>query len=456
MLLILFALFPVLAGAGSEGHQVRASIRSLRSWHSISSRQKDIGDDSQFHVVPEGVTAFSRAHPGHVKTKARRAYPLLVSIAAAISVLTVILLALSRYFCYNDENFPYSARGSLGFPYSARESLGFAYFLAILAAANWSAMNISFHIASNIGLTALEGLFWRSVANFGLASLFVLFQRTAFLPPRNRLWLFIRSLCSVGSVIGLYIAIVQMAFVDAVALYALVPFFALLFTYLFLDVKPDAWLSSVVTVSFLGAMLIIQPQSLLQGHGHTSRLWSSLAAIGSAACAALGAVLVNAFPHDMPANLQVLWFGALGLLVAPLIMLLQGKVPHEVIVANLTSSEDNFLMILSLIVIGMSSYMMQLAYGWSLELHRAGYITTVFQCSELTLQWAVGVLVLNEALNPWRVAGVIVIVACGAVLLATRPPAASMDDEYPSSPRRKRKDPRSEDTDECDSCFDRG
>merc|ERR1719265_1552982 len=131
-------------------------------------------------------------------------------------------------------------------------------------------MNITFHIASNLGLTALEALFWRSFANFGFGSLMVLFTRKRFLPQRNRFWLFIRCACACGSVLGLYIAIVQMALVDAVAFYALVPFFALLFTYLMLGVAPDACLTGLVLASFVGAMLIIQPLSLVDEKDHVS------------------------------------------------------------------------------------------------------------------------------------------------------------------------------------------
>lgn len=431
MLGIVGMLFPIVAVAASKKPQdlVDASMRSLRSWPRAADADV-FRPHERFQMSPDGTgewkivaDVFSKAHPSHVKPSTRSNYPLLVAIAAGVCLVSVVLLALARYFCYNDQDFSCTHGG---------DPLTFAYFLAVMAAANWSAMNITFHIASNLGLTSIEALFWRSVANFSLASLAVLFSRSSFLPPRNRLWLFIRCSCSVGSVIGLYIAIVQMALVDAVALYALVPFFALLFTYLWFGEPPNTFLTGLVVTSFVGAMLVIQPYSLLtrDSSDYHARLWSSLAAVGSAACAAFGAVVVNAFARDMPANLQVLWFGVLGLLVAPLIMLLQGKVPHEVMIATITQSEDGVLRIVSIIIIGVSSYLMQLAYGWSLELHRAGYITTIFQCSELFMQWAVGILALNETLNPSRAVGVVIVVACSVILIATRPKEVEQEIEH--------------------------
>merc|ERR1719313_1139821 len=118
-------------------------------------------------------------------------------------------------------------------------------------------MNVCFHIASQLGLTALEALFWRSITNFLVSTFIVLFSRGFFLPTKNRFWLLVRSLCSCGSAMGLYVAIVQMELVDAVALYALVPFFALLFQYVMLGEVPGLLLFGLVSISFLGAMLVI-------------------------------------------------------------------------------------------------------------------------------------------------------------------------------------------------------
>jgi len=445
MLVLDAVFFQIIAGATVESSRVGFS--HLRSWHDISFRSDDAG--GQLPMVIESSTAFAKASthfkahasPSMVRAETEATYSVLLSVAAGVTIVSVVVLGLIRY-CMSGGD-----KGDTT-PRRFQQSVGqdnifhlqtIAYFLTMVAAANWSAMNVTFHIASKLGLTALEALFWRSLANFAISSLVVLFARDDFCPRRNRLWLFVRSCCSCGSVIGLYIAIVHMALVEAVALYALVPFFALLFTYPMLGEKPSMWLICIVTVSFTGAMLVIQPISLFRNFvEHPVRMWCSLAAVGAAACAAFGAVVVNRFAADLPANMQVLWFGVLGLVLAPSLMALQGVVPHEAILANLTSSENSVHMIVSIFIIGVSSYLMQLAYCWALMLHRAGYITTIFQCSELSLQWAVGILVLHEALDIWRVVGVCIVIGCGVAILFFRG-GSTEEAEVPllDSPRKK-------------------
>lgn len=409
--------------ANSDRSRTGTSFRSLRSWHHIAPEVQETREDLR--------TALARAPPIHrEKVHEEFLYPILLIVAAGVSVSSFVLLALARYFCSYDSSHRYYCFGC--------DKIRFAYFLAVVAAANWSAMNVTFHVATKFGMSALEALFWRSAANFGIGTLVVLFTRGTFLPRKNRFWLFVRSICSCGSVIGLYIAIVQMAFVDAVALYALMPFFALLFTYLLRGEVPGNLLLGLVATSFIGAMMVIQPLDLFEyADNNQAKFWSALAAITSAAFAAFGSVIVNMFPRDLPANMQVLWFGVLGLLIAPLIMLLQGSMPHEILVKSVTHSENGLFMTVAVLIIGGSSYLMQLAYGWSLELHRAGHITTVFQCSELSMQWAVGVLVLNQALNAWRVCGVLIVLTCGGLLVSLGRAKDPSPDQEPPTPDTK-------------------
>lgn len=439
MSIILLALLQVVGGiqfaTNIESSQVGKSFRNPGSLHQSVDKQIPpiTGEHDELKEIKGSKVYYAKEPPGHplIGTQEQTRWPLLIAMAG-VSIVSFILLAFARYFFSYERN-----DGSI-----CCDSVRLAYFLTVVQAANWSAMNVTFHIASQVGLMALEALFWRSITNFLVSTFIVLFTRGDFLPVKNRFWLLVRSLCSCGSAMGLYVAIVQMELVDAVALYALVPFFALLFQYTMLGDAPGRLLLCLVTVSFFGAMLVIQPFDLFAiSSSNQVRLWSSLAAIGAAACSGFGSVVVNVFARDLSANMQVLWFGALGCVIAPLIMLLQGQLPHEVTMRKVLDPEHGLLVSMSILVIGASSFLMQWAAGWSLQLHRAGHLTTVGQSSELTMQWAVGVFILNEALDPWRLCGVVIVLICGLlVVLMTRADNSepSALDTKPAAPSSKR------------------
>jgi len=398
----------------SDAHTASLRIASLRNLDSgqhllaenrigVASILREVATDEE-NTAKE--TAFA-VKPIAAKTRAK--YPALLLFAACISVATVLLVVLAKWFAW--------------------EAAGFAYFLVILAAANWSGMNIVFHMASRLGLTFSEAFFWRSVGNVAIPGVLILCQRGNFLPAKNHFWLFVRCLFGCGSTLGLYIAIAQIPLVDAVALYALIPFFAVVLAYFWQGLVPNRWLTGLVLISILGAMLIIQPVSLFSLGGR--RLWGSVAAVGAAGSSAAASVLVNMFAQDLPAQMQALWFGVLGLFIAPSIMLLEGKLPHEALISSLTRSDDAWFMLVSIIIIGVSSSLFQLAYNLALEIQPAAKISTMTQSAELAMQWGVGILILNEALNPWTIIGVAIVVICGALLASLREESMHRTDRRP-------------------------
>lgn len=418
--LVLLLLLLDLSTANFERSLVDKSLRSVSNLRQISVHEiPSVTEGTEKLQVVEGTSTHAKVPPVRTSNEQLR-WPLMIAMAS-VSLISFVLLAFARYFFSYDD-----AGGN-----RCCDSERLAYFLTVVQAANWSAMNVTFHIASQMGLTALEALFWRSITNFLVSTFIVLFSRGYFLPQKNRFWLLVRSLCSCGSAMGLYVAIVQMELVDAVALYALVPFFALFFQYVMLGEAPSRLLLCLVTVSFLGAMLVIQPFDLFAISSRDQvKLWSSLAAIGAASCSGFGSVVVNVFARDLSANIQVLWFGALGCVIAPLVMLLQGHLPHEVTLKKMTDPENGNIITIAILVIGASSFLMQWAAGWSLQLHRAGHLTTVGQSAELTMQWAVGIFILNEALDPWRCLGVIIVLICGVLVVTNiqcSPPSTCVD-----------------------------
>lgn len=397
--------FPVVSSARSASLRI-ASLRNSHGWKHFglakvldaqSRREVTAGAENTSALLPGKQTAFVQKP---IDPKARARYPALLGFAAGITISTVLLVILAKWFAW--------------------EAAGFAYFLVVITAANWSAMNIVVHMASRLGLTFSEAFFWRSIGNVTIPGLLILYTRGRFLPEKNHFWLFVRCLFGCGSTLGLYIAISQIPLVNAVSLYALIPFFAVILAYFWQGLVPSRWLTGLIVLSTLGAILIIQPVTLFSLGGQ--QLWGSLAAVGAAASSAAASVLVNIFAQDLPAQIQALWFGVLGLFIAPLIMLLEGKIPHEVLIANITRSEDDdgWFFILSIVIIAISSSLFQLTYNLALEIQPAAKISTMTQSSELVMQWVVGILLLNEAINPWTMIGVAIVIICGALLASLK------------------------------------
>ena len=109
-------------------------------------------------------------------------------------------------------------------------------------------------------IPTLQKCFFRNIIAIGFAFAVLKKQKIAFRFDRTGLrLLLLRSFCGTLGMIGYFYAIDHLMLADASMLHKLTPFFAIIFSSLFLKerAKPFQW--AVVSIAFLGSLLIIKP-----------------------------------------------------------------------------------------------------------------------------------------------------------------------------------------------------
>jgi len=287
------------------------------------------------------------------------------------------------------------------------------YPLAIVAACNQAAQNLTLHVASREGLTSGESYFWRSVLCTFLPITICWCNGYEIFPRKNIGWLFLRGLLGSAGVYGIFLCVSLIPLSHATAIYATFPFWTGLFALCVFKEEVRCITGTLMLISFVGVLFILQPFDFFHDFIHEPHMWAGIVAgILGAMFSAMAAIVIHYLGEDTPRMVVVAWFGMVGLLISPIFMLVEGgflKYTRQCF-------QESLVELWPVVVISMSALLLQLCYTWALQIARAGPITSVFQFIELTFQWSLAAWLLGEVLTWWIIAGVILVVASSVAL----------------------------------------
>lgn len=128
----------------------------------------------------------------------------------------------------------------------------------LLSAVCFTGMNTFVRLSGD--LPTFQKVFFRNFVAMFFALFFMLKNKESFVPKKGNLkFLLIRSVCGVAGMLGNFYAIDKLDLSDASMLNKMSPFFALVFSAIFIKEKVKPKQSIAVIVAFIGALFIIKP-----------------------------------------------------------------------------------------------------------------------------------------------------------------------------------------------------
>lgn len=133
-----------------------------------------------------------------------------------------------------------------------------AIIYVLLSALGFAFMNLFVKLSGD--LPFMQKCFFRNFVAAIFAFVIMLKNKTTFVPPvAARKPLLLRCVFGALGMAANFYAIGQLVIADASMLNKLSPFFAILFSYIFIKEKPKAYQLLCVVVAFLGALFILKP-----------------------------------------------------------------------------------------------------------------------------------------------------------------------------------------------------
>lgn len=133
-----------------------------------------------------------------------------------------------------------------------------AIFCMVFSAFSFALMNTFVRLSGD--LPSIQKSFFRNFVAVIFAFVILKKEKTPLkCKPENLKFLLIRSVCGTLGILGNFYAVDHLVLSDASILNKMSPFFAILFSYLFLKEKLKPYQIIAVIVAFLGSLLIIKP-----------------------------------------------------------------------------------------------------------------------------------------------------------------------------------------------------
>lgn len=133
-----------------------------------------------------------------------------------------------------------------------------AIFCMVFSAFSFALMNTFVRLSGD--LPSIQKSFFRNFVAVIFAFVILKKEKTPLkCKPENLKFLLIRSVCGTLGILGNFYAVDHLVLSDASILNKMSPFFAILFSYLFLKEKLKPYQIVAVIVAFLGSLLIIKP-----------------------------------------------------------------------------------------------------------------------------------------------------------------------------------------------------
>lgn len=174
----------------------------------------------------------------------------------------------------------------------------------ILAALFFACMSMFVRLAGD--LPTMEKAVFRNAVAMVIALVILLKDHTKSAVPReSRKYIWLRVICGTAGLVCNFYAIGKINLADANMLNKLSPFFALIFSALFLHEKMKLYQILLVVGAFCSSLLIIKPSM-----GNVLLVPSLLGALGGVAAGAAYAFARGATTHGAPKTVVVLAFSA--------------------------------------------------------------------------------------------------------------------------------------------------
>lgn len=133
-----------------------------------------------------------------------------------------------------------------------------AIFCMVFSAFSFALMNTFVRLSGD--LPSIQKSFFRNFVAVIFAFVILKKEKTPLkCKPENLKFLIIRSVCGTLGILGNFYAVDHLVLSDASILNKMSPFFAILFSFLFLKEKLKPYQIIAVIVAFLGSLLIIKP-----------------------------------------------------------------------------------------------------------------------------------------------------------------------------------------------------